>query len=267
MQNEILDKIKEAEMILIGLGEEFDDIRLCRQEKEYADGRQEIEKSGYSWLLPAYDDMYRERLGSRVRQVLLNLAELIADKNYFVITTSTNDCIGEIPWKEGRFVAPCGGSSIKQCVHGCEEGLLKLTQEEKNSLRMSLQRISEGGSENADILEHFNVELGICPKCASPLILNNVYTEAYDENGYLGQWQQYTKWLQGTLNRKLLILELGVGMQCPSVIRWPFEKIAYYNQKALFYRVNEKLYQLSEELKGKGISICENSIDWLQFLC
>ena len=65
--------------------------------------------------------------------------------------------------------------------------------------------------------------------------INNVYAENYNENGYLSDWQIYTKWLQGTLNKKVLILELGVGLVFPSVIRWPFEKIAFYNQKEVIY--------------------------------
>ena len=80
-------------------------------------------------------------------------------------------------------------------------------------------------------------------------------------------WESYMKWLQGTLNKKLLVLELGVGLQFPSVIRWPFEKIANLNKKAKFYRINEKLYQLTEELSEKGIAISENAIDWLNLLC
>ena len=107
------------------------------------------------------------------------------------------------------------------------------------------------------------LDLGVCPICDDNLILNNIYTEKYDERGYLDQWQKYTKWLQGTLNKKLCILELGVGMQCPSVIRFPFEKIGYFNQKADFIRINKNLYQLTEELKEKGISISENAVDWL----
>ena len=98
------------------------------------------------------------------------------------------------------------------------------------------------------------------------MVLNNVYAQHYDEQGYLEQWSIYTKWLQGTLNRRLVILELGVGMQFPSVIRWPFEKIAFFNQKAFFLRVHESLYQLDEKLSGKGCGISQNAIDWLSQL-
>lgn len=69
------------------------------------------------------------------------------------------------------------------------------------------------------------------------------------------KWNDYTMWLQHTLNKNLLLIELGVGFGAPTVIRWPFEKVTMLNNKAFLYRVNEKFPQLSEEIKGKGKSI------------
>ena len=70
-------------------------------------------------------------------------------------------------------------------------------------------------------------------------------------------------WLQGTIHKSVMILELGVSMKYPSVIRFPFEKVAFYNEKAMFYRVNEKLYHMTEELHDKGISVKANAYDWI----
>jgi hypothetical protein len=106
-------------------------------------------------------------------------------------------------------------------------------------------------------------QIGKCSQCGGEMILNNICAEHYNESGYLEKWQLYTKWLQGTLNRKLLILELGVGLNYPSVIRWPFEKVAFFNKKAKMYRVNEKLPQMAEELAQKGMSIEQNAVDWV----
>jgi len=58
-------------------------------------------------------------------------------------------------------------------------------------------------------------------------------------------------------------LELGVDLTYPSIIRWPFEKVAFYNQKAHFVRVNKRLYHMSEEIRDKGVSIAENAVQWL----
>lgn len=84
------------------------------------------------------------------------------------------------------------------------------------------------------------------------------------EDGYQKQWEKYTKWLQRTLNKKLCIFELGVELNLPNIIRWPFEKVAFYNQKASFFRVNGSLFQMTEELSDKGVSIEMNAVDYLR---
>lgn len=268
MFEEIKEIISDSDMILIGLGEEFNDISFLKKNTDYSEGRQLLEERGLYWLLPAYEQKCRSMLTNRqdeIKTALCKLAEGIQNKNYFVVSVSVNDMIAQIPWKEGRLVMPCGGSRMKQCSEGCNVALQELTEADREVMAQYMEHNLR--SADADLIKNElhaeGINLGKCPECGKPLILNNIYAEHYDEAGYLSQWQLYTKWLQGTLNKKVLILELGVGLKFPSVVRWPFEKIAYFNQKAVFYRVNENLYQMSEELKDKGVPIAKNSIDWL----
>ncbi len=257
--NEFFRQLKEADMVLIGLGEEFNRVKKLRENKEYSQCRDAIESASMAWMIPKLNMLY-EPEKEDIAGVLQRFADLIAEKNYFVISVSTNELIRQTSWREKRLVMPCGGSSIKQCINKCDGALVPVSDDDRNQMEQYRNKmITKSELEELD--------LGKCPICGSAMVLNNIYTEKYDENGYLEQWQLYTKWLQGTLNKKLLVLELGVGMQCPSVIRWPFEKVAYFNQKALFWRVNETLYQLSEEIKEKGTSISKNAIDWLRDLC
>lgn len=258
---EFKQRIQDAEMILIGIGEEFDELKMLYQRKGYREGRESLQNSELAWMVPAWNRMYAGD-DAKLRNILNKFAGMLADKNYFVISVATNDTVKEAEWREGRLVTPCGGSYKKQCSRGCKQGLCEVNADDRKIMNNFLNEVCAGRTEE----DNYSIDLGTCPECGSPLILNNIYTEKYDENGYLDQWQIYTKWLQGTLNRKLLILELGVGLQCPSVIRWPFEKVGFYNQKAFFYRINEKLYQLSEELSGKGKAISKNAIDWLEYL-
>lgn len=76
------------------------------------------------------------------------------------------------------------------------------------------------------------------------------------------QWKKYQEWLAYTLNQELVILELGVGFSLPNIIRWPFEKIAFFNQKAHLFRIHGNFYQLSSELGEKGTSIKQNSVEF-----
>lgn len=218
MKQKYLEKIEDADFILVGIGAEFEATKFQKE--------------------------------PRALEALQELSKILAGKNYFVITTCTNSILKQVGLLEERTVSPCGTVEKKQCPNHCENSLQDLTEDEKKAVVEALGKETEP-------------ELGTCPICGEKLVLNNVYAAKYDEAGYLEDWGRYTKWLQGTLNRKLCILELGVNLVFPSIIRWPFEKVGYYNQKAVFVRVNEKLYHMSEELKDKGISVEKNAIDWL----
>lgn len=263
--DEILESIKEADMVLVGLGEEFDGVGSFRQVQMYEEGKTLLMQSKKSALIPAWQAFYRRMQPDLVTERLRALAGILDGKNYFVVSVSTNNIIRQIPWREGRLVMPCGSDMYKQCCPDCEETLKLLDEAEAAELGRDLEewrkKLLQGES------ECLPKGLGECPKCKTQIELNNIYSEQYDENGYLPAWQYYTKWLQGTVNRKLVALELGVGMKFPSVIRFPFEKVAYFNQKAKFYRINKNLYHLTEELTGKGVGIADNAIDWLENLC
>lgn len=166
------------------------------------------------------------------------LSRLVAGKDYFIITTVTDGLILEASLDTKRIVAPCGNVNWLQCSKTCTK----------------------------DIWEPFEIPDGICPHCGSGLIGNTIEADNYIEEGYLPQWKAYTDWLAGTLNKKLLILELGVGFRTPTVVRWPFEKTAYFNKKARFYRINEKFAQISEEIGDKSVTMKENSVKFIKNL-
>lgn len=241
-------RLASCRKVLVGLGEEW---RVGDSpEKEKA-------------VREAYDALYR----------------LLQDKDYFVITMATDAVIYDTPlgsrtetvcsvdevqpetfscsadeammakmdqifpvkekprdtrWQ--RIVAPCGNETWRQCSVGCTK----------------------------DIWEPGEIPDDICPHCGAPLTGNTVDASPYIEEGYLPQWNRYTRWLTGTLNQELVVLELGVGFSKPGVIRFPFEKTVFFNQKAYLYRVHPVLPQITEELHGRAEGIGESSVAWIR---
>lgn len=258
---DILDAIREAESVLVGLGEEFDGMTKFRQDQDYKHGAELLKNADRGDLIPTWQSVFRGETGDAVEESLRVLAELLGGQNYFVVSVSTNAAIAKIPWREGRLVMPCGSDLRIQCGDSCANRLCAADEAERDGIRERLRIWRDSAW-----VEETVPALGTCPLCGEPREFNNIYGARYDEGGYLPDWQNYTKWLQGTLNKNLVVLELGVGMRFPSVIRFPFEKIAYFNQKAKFYRVNGSLYQLTAELAEKGVGIAKNAIDWLQNL-
>ncbi len=88
----------------------------------------------------------------------------------------------------------------------------------------------------------------------------------FEQDDGEAQWNLYNKWLQSTLNKKLVIVELGEGFASPNFMRWPFENITFINNKAFFYRVNEKLPNVPENITDKSCPIKENSVEFVRNL-
>ena len=209
-----MEKIKEAQKVLIGIGKEWalrddeKDIRFCHlTDPSQAD-------------LKAADEA---------------LYDLIKEKDYYIVTTLTDGAVYEMPFDKNRIVAPCGNIHWRQCSKACTK----------------------------DIWEEGEVPDDICPHCKAPLTGNTLKAETYIEEGYLPRWKDYMKWQTGTINRSLVILELGEGFATPTVMRWPFEKIIYFNRKSRLYRINESFYQLPKEAEERGVSVHENSVRWM----
>lgn len=253
LKKQMCEQLAGAEKVLIGLGEEW---KWSRQgtDKEIQERRER--------LIKAYENLYK----------------LVSEKDYFIVTLATDALIYETPlgrktekvistdkeeeavscpsenaetlaamerlfpskkrpednrWQ--RIVAPCGNETWRQCSAGCTK----------------------------DIWEPGEVPDEICPHCGAPLTGNTMDASPYIEEGYLPQWNRYTQWLTRTLNRETLILELGAGFGNPGIIRFPFEKTAFFNRKSHLYRVHAQFPQITQELAERAVGIKENSVDWM----
>ncbi len=164
------------------------------------------------------------------------LARLLQGKDYFIVTVSTDGRILESALDGKRITAPCGNVHWFQCREAC----------------------------TSDIWEEGEVPDGRCPHCGAELIPNTVEAEHYIEEGYMISWREYTAWLARTLNRCLEVLELGTGMGMRELqlLRWPFEKTVFFNNKAHMYRISGEFPQISDEIKDKALSVRENSVEF-----
>lgn len=251
-KEEILQKIEEAEYVLVGLGQDFDMEFLLQTREDYCHIREQLQQNKVLWLLPYVEEQFRRQylpeMEQEIRKGLENLAKILEKKSYFVVSSSTNRILWEIPWKKlllkkDRFVAPCGDWRKKQCPDGCEKGIQAVTETDEEQLQACYQELQSNG---------FSVpNLGKCPECGKTLILNNVYAGRYDERGYVKDWTEYQNWLQNTLNHKMVLLEIGEGNRFPTIIRSPFERIALFQQKADLYSIDGE----------------QNPIAWLLSLC
>lgn len=248
--------IKDAELVLVGIGSEMQ-VKL-QTLKEIPNFNEKFsvlqKKQDKEWLIPFLIRYYLKReYHPKIVKAYEHLRDMVAGKNYFIVSLSTDDLIRDIGFEEDRITLPCGTYGKLQCAGNCSGKLF--------SIEESFWEKICGWIEDREALEALKEP--VCPDCGDPLVMNQYGQPKYHEGGYLKNWNRYTKWLTGTVNRKLCILELGVGMEFPSIIRWPFEKVCFYNQKSVFWRVHSSLYQLSGEIAARGRSVKSDSVNFL----
>lgn len=259
MLNKVRDAVKEADLVLVGIGTEFaESFQEMFEQPFYKKLIDEAQSEDNAEQICQYLKYHylRKNENSTIISAYNSLADILDGKNYFVVSLCTDDYIYKSKLDQKKIVTPCGGYRAFQCGKECVTDQEPLFYDINVFDELFLSIESSRG-------ELSNIDFPVCAECCRPLWFNQIGTPEYKEEGYLPQWEYYTKWLQGTLNKKLCILELGAGMQYPQIIRFPFEKVTFFNQKALLFRVHSKLYQMTEELKDKGFSIAENPIDFL----
>lgn len=228
---EIFNQIKESPILLIGIGNELlvkgEHLEKDMASLSYAKEVARLQHQENRESLREYVQAY---------EVIRKLTE---GKDYFIVTTNTDGMLEQMGFDPERIVTPCGSIYRMQC-EDMSHGVWDIEQ---------------------DLLKDGEF---CCPVCHKPGKLNHIKNKPYNEAGYQQQWAVYTRWLQRTINRKIFLLELGEGFETPTVIRWPFEKIAFINQKSAFARVNATLPQLTEEMQERAFSIKNDSMSFLR---
>lgn len=270
---EAYELLEQADYILIGLGEEFALNRYINEESIYMplkkygihnkeDLRQMISEDHleeFEYLLTKISQYnYYEN-----NNIYDKLYEIVKNKNYFIVTTNTDSYIYKSKFSKDQIVSPCGTELLLQCATPCER-LVWSSDDYLKEINVKvdemIQALQKGEVVQVDLKPR-------CPKCGNEaeFSIRDEVTE-YVEEGYIDQWKKYMNWLMGTLNKKIVMLELGESFLTPTVIRWPFEKNTYINHKARLIRINEKFPQISQEIKEKSISVSMNSVEFIEKL-
>lgn len=251
----LIDAVRDAEMVLVGVGEEWGvSFEQMMQDASFAENVSKLTDDDMkNRFVPVLQREYLKQIHEEeLKDAYNNLFELIKDKNYFVVSMNKDRYPVLTGLKEEKCVFPCGGYERFQCDAGCTDELT-----DASALSDEIyEKICQGG-------DLTGISMPKCGKCGNETVYNNMEAMKYVEAGYLPAWEYYMKWLQGTVNKRLCLIELGVSLRFPSVIRWAFEKTTYYNQKAEMFRIHHSLSQSAENISDRCYSCDENSVAYL----
>ena len=265
MDKTLLETVRDYDQIIVAIGDEWNWIKKgIKQDSRYNQLIEYANTDDNQWLLPIIEYEFRSRNeDDRISSAYEALREIIGEKSYFLISEIfTQDALSH-GFEETNCVFPCGNYQYLQS-NDLEDELIPVA--ECDDFQGLVKRIRKIVAERGgDLLEG---ESFYKPFFDGKLLyLNQKRTEYsrinYNEKAYLENWDRYMKYLTGTINKSLLLLELGVGLDYPTVIRWPFEKVAFLNNKARLVRVHERLYHHTPEIEAKTDSIQMNSVDYI----
>ena len=95
-----------------------------------------------------------------------------------------------------------------------------------------------------------------CPVCGGSMDMNlrkdNFFVQ--DEAWYEAE-ERFSDYLSDAIDKKLVLLELGVGFNTPTIIRFPFEKLVREHENISLIRLNLNQAVIPKSFGSRGIGI------------
>lgn len=189
------------------------------------------------------------------KEVCMKLYELLKDKNYFVITTNVDGQFLKAGFAEDKVFEVQGSLSKIQCSVGCH-----------NKLYDDLDLVKEMIKKDHDCKVPTEL-VPICPVCHEKMEVNLRKDAFFVEDEHWDKLNDnYENFIKQNKNKKLLLIELGVGFNTPSIIRFPFENMTLKFKDTTLIRVNDKYSDLVYEIQDKSILINDDCANFISEL-
>lgn len=177
------------------------------------------------------------------------LKYLIEDKPYHVITTNADSAFYRSHYDMQKVFRCQGEYGLMQCANQCHEQAYPINPTWNQE--MIDQQI------NMKVPESL---IPRCPKCGCPMEINkrDAIKDMVEDPDFHRQKARYQAFLDQYLNSKLLLLEFGVGKKTPQFIRNPFQAMTRHHANLLYVTVNQRMYQISSDIKPRTIRLTED---------
>lgn len=188
--------------------------------------------------------VYINRYMAPPKPVYDQLYQLIKDRDYFVLTTNVDHCFQRAGFDKERLFYTQGDYGLFQCSRPCHmdtydnEEFIRRMLEKQRDMRIPTELISR------------------CPKCGAPMTMNLRSDDTFvEDEGWLKAAERYGNFVKSHRAGRVLLLELGVGYNTPSIIKYPFWQMTAENPQALYACVNIGQAVCPEEIAGQSICI------------
>ena len=176
------------------------------------------------------------------KPVYETLLKLVADKDYFVITTNVDHCFQKAGFDKKRLFYTQGDYGLFQCSEPC----CQETFDNETVIREMFKRQKD--------MKIPTELLPFCPRCGKPLTMNlrsdNKFVE---DEGWHRAAERYENFLHTREGGKILFLELGVGYNTPVIIKYPFWQMTARNPNATYICINQGQAVCPQKIEKRSI--------------
>lgn len=183
------------------------------------------------------------------------LKNLVADKDYFIITTNVDHCFQRTGFDKTRLFYTQGDFGLFQCSVPCckktydnEEIVRRMAAEQKNMCIPSAL-------------------VPRCPVCGAPMTQNMRFDDTFvEDEGWRRAMNRYQEFIRQHRDTNLLLLELGVGGNTPGIIKFPFWQLTAQDPAFIYACVTLNDAVCPPSIADQSICISGDINDVLQAL-
>jgi NAD-dependent SIR2 family protein deacetylase len=186
----------------------------------------------------------------------VDLHRLVREKSHFVITTNVDGQFAKAGFDPNRLFTTQGDYAKFQCATPCR----KILHDNFEMVQRMLANLDESR------LQVREEDIPRCPNCGDYLERNLRRDDRFVEEPWMEKQGDYADFINRSAGGKLILLELGVGFNTPSIIRWPFERITARHPHATLIRVNLEDARVPDKIAAKSISFQEDITQVMQAL-
>lgn len=253
--------IKEADYVLIGAGAGLSAAAgLTYGGKRFTDNFSEfIEKYGMTDMYSACfypfpseearwgywsKHVYINRIQPQALPLYQKLHELVKEKNYFVLTTNADHQFYKADFGENKIFATQGDYGLIQCMRGCHP---------KTYDDIEMMNQMHQARKDCQIPSYM---VPACPVCGGPMNMNLRCDQYFvEDDAWHEAESRFAAFLEECQDKKTVLLELGIGFNTPTIVRFPFERLAQEKENMLLLRLNLDEAIVPESLGERAIGI------------
>lgn len=191
--------------------------------------------------------IYVSRYEKRINKVYNKIKELVKYKKYFILTTNVDYMFQNNLIENDNVFMIQGDYGYIQCAKACHD-----------TIYYNEDLINEMLGQTTD----FRIPTELvpkCPKCNGKMVVHIHSDKSFvKDQSWNYSYNKFLKYYENIKDKKVVLIELGVGFSTPDIIRYPFEELVSLRKDAKLIRMNKDFPNSKDNIKHKTISFTED---------